>query len=184
MYGWPFGSAGALALAFSVGPFVAVPSNYRLTQTDLQISALVALAGLVTVAWELWRRRSRVVLVPVRGGVGVYRRGALQNVASPSQITLYKWSDRYLLAYVGLVFYLLIMGVATVGMDRPGAETAFDLLLGVLVGAWLASHIWVRSSLTRLWLPTLPGKVMPILVQKRLLPLLFAPASGVSSTRR
>src|SRR5262245_66390987 len=87
-FGWPFGSAGALALAFSVGPWVAAStSNYRPMDSDYQTAALCAGGGLLAVAWELWRRRGRVVLAPVRGGLGVYRKGELHNVALPAPLT-------------------------------------------------------------------------------------------------
>ena len=185
VYGWPYGSAGALALVFSVGPFVeAATSHYRLLDSDRQGAALLAVVGVMALVWELWRRRHRVVLMPVRGGIGVYRNGTLQNTASPSEMTLYRWHDSYRFAYLGLAFCLLIMGVATLGMKQDGRMTAYELLLGVLAGTWIASHIWVRSSLARLWLPTRPGKTTSILVRKQTLPLLFGPAAGRSASRR
>jgi len=180
-YGWPFASAGALSLAFSIGPFVAAAtSNYRPMDSDRQAGIGFAAAGVAALAWEFWRRRRRVVLAPVRGGLGVYHDGVLQNVAAAPQITLYRWSDRYRIAYIGLLFYLVVMAMATMGMNQAGGKTAYDLLLGVLAGLWVLSHVWVRSSLTRLWLPIQPGKIKSVLVHKRLLPLLFTPAGTLS----
>ena len=45
-FGWPFGSAGALSLAFAAGVFIAAPSNYHIKDEDKLMSALFAVAGL------------------------------------------------------------------------------------------------------------------------------------------
>ena len=146
------------------------------------MSALLAVAGLASAAWEFWRRRHPVVLAPVPRGIGVYRDGTLQNVVSPSEITVYQWNVGKLFTYGFLAFILVITCVATVGMGGSGVVMGFELFLGVLAGTWLASHFWVRLTLTRIWLPTQLGKARAILVPKRLLPLIL-PLSPAPSTR-
>ena len=103
---------------------------------------------------------------------------------SPLEITVYQWNVGKLYTYGGLAFILVLMCVAAVGKGGSGVEMGFELFLGVLAGTWLASHFWVRLTLTRLWLPTQLGRTRAILVPKRLLPQILPPSPAPATSGR
>jgi hypothetical protein len=150
------GFAGGVALAslfVLLAQLVAVVQGAELDKGRLEAIGISLGLASVCGAWEIVRRTRRTSLVFSVRGIGLYRRGQLEQVAAPAQLTWYK------LSFINSIRELFLFGMFALfggcGALAVGSSAASDgridlgftfIIVGMAAGSVfaLAGSIWSR----------------------------------------
>jgi hypothetical protein len=186
------GFAGAVAItAF----FVFVAQVVALTQEGLdhnrgRLHALGISLGLAAVCgpWEIFRRTRRTSLVFSSRGIGLYRRGQLEQVVGAGQITWYRLS--FLNSVRELFLFGVFAGIGSCGALAVGGSVAQSggadlgtalIILGMGLGGGiaLAGSIWSRWFCRHYIVPKGRGSETVVLAKSALDRLGVLKVSGI-----
>ena len=129
-------------------------------RSEMELRAAVAVLGFTLVAWEVLRRRGRLVLYLEQDTVAVYRRGLLVDTCSAVDVGLYVPDRGNTVGIViGLGFFvaLAIVGVVFVESIAPRILSAWAA--ATLVGS-VVSSLRTRHRHTLLILPVVVRRSM------------------------
>jgi len=156
IFGWQPAIWGALF--FVVAGLMALTAAMPPLPLEGMISGGSAAVGLCLAGYEVHRRRNRSVLVKDVGNIAVYRKGCLDLVLDPDEISVVK-ANLVSMLNIGLPLGLcaaMFTFVGLLGLLRDEAAVADNLMilsLGVACGASLASAAWTRFRYAHLRVP-------------------------------
>jgi len=153
--GWQPGIWGVLFLL--VACVFGLGGKGPTTAVEWAISGSSAALGLGLTGYEAWRRRNRTVLVKDGERIAVFRKGRLDLVIDPGEVTLVK-AELFVMLRVGVPLGLAAVlftsiGIVSVMRDEPVTDGLVILSLGVACWASLASAAWTRSACRHLRVP-------------------------------
>ncbi len=155
-FGW---QAGIYGILFIIAACVQAVLLKRSSMNESWIVfGCMAVLGLSLTGYEIWRRRNRAVLVKDGDDILVFRKGRLDMILEPDQVTRIK-ADSHTMIFLGAglgvaAVIFIAVGILLILEDQSGNADAWIILFaGLCLLASLLSAVWTRFFCCHLRIP-------------------------------
>jgi hypothetical protein len=162
--GWQWGIWGSFCLFLAL--LIMAPWKGPPLSMQWEISAISGATGLCLAGYEIWRRRNRTVLVKDGEQIAVYRKGRIDLILAPNEITLAKAGLHIILQVGGglgvCAVLFTALGITEFFRNMQGniADYLIILLMGLTCWASLFAAAWTRFACAHLRVPIKNGRIM------------------------
>ncbi|MGO9416635.1 MAG: hypothetical protein ACLP51_16070 [Syntrophobacteraceae bacterium] len=131
-----------------------------------EISGISGAIGLCLAGYEIWRRRNRTVLVKDGEQIAVYRKGRIDLILAPNEITLAEAGLHIILQVGGGLGVCAVLftaiGITEFFRNMQGniADYLIILMMGLTCWASLFATAWTRFACAHLRVPIKNGRLM------------------------